>query len=83
MGELFIRLLNGALFYFYNRPERKLIKQDPSHYIAPEGRRSINPFTLVFQDKTKPRISIFDHTKGDQDVRPEFNGEDKLDNKEG
>lgn len=63
MGKLFVELLKSTVFYFYDKPGRKLIKSDNSHYIAPEGRRSINPFVLVFEDRIKKfGKSIFDDT---------------------
>lgn len=70
MGKLFIQLFISTIFHFYGNPERKLIKSDDSHYIAPEGRRSINPFTLVFEDpiETK-RKSIFDSSEGEPNER--------------
>jgi hypothetical protein len=67
MLKLFIELLVGQFFHFYDTPERKLIKSDSSHYISPEGtRRLISPFVAVFTDNLiKKQKSIYDHTKGD------------------
>lgn len=65
MSKLFINLIVSQIFHFYGAPERKLIKSDDSHYIAPEGRRSINPFTLVFEDLVKNTRSIFDKSEGE------------------
>jgi hypothetical protein len=65
MLQLFIRLLTGDWFHFYDRPDRLLMKTDNSHYIAPEGRKMIHPFVAVVKhDLVVPaRKSIFDRTK--------------------
>jgi len=68
MIKLFIELANYEWFHYGDKPERKLMKSDSSHYICPEGRRGINPLVAVFTDVMKtetPRKSIYNHTKGD------------------
>jgi len=70
MIKLFIELPIGTWFHFYDTPERKLLKSNGSHYISPEGRRTLNQFVAVFPDKMEsatPRKSIYDQTKGDFD----------------
>lgn len=66
MGKLFVQLIVSQIFHFFGNPKRKLIKSDNSHYIAQEGRRSINPYTLVFEDQTESKEkSIYDKTEGE------------------
>lgn len=71
MHKLFIELLIGDWFHFYDKPERQLMKSDHSHYISPEGRRPISPFVLIFKDaqpeKNEKCKSIFDQTKEGSD----------------
>ena len=71
--KLFAKLLKGSIFHFGDRPNRILIAEDKDHYIAPEGRRKINPFVAVVEMtvKTLPGgRSIYDkfmNQKGDSD----------------
>jgi hypothetical protein len=54
--KLFINLLSNSVFHFGDNAQRILIKSDPTHYIAPEGRRSIHPHVAVIEHtfKTQP-----------------------------
>ena len=48
--KLFIELIQGTLFHFYDKRNRKLIKMNKDHYVAPEGVHKINPHVAVVQD---------------------------------
>ncbi len=50
---LFNELHEGDVFHFYDKPDRKLIKSNSKHYIAPEGRRLISLTVLVKKDEAK------------------------------
>lgn len=65
MLKLFKDVFGGDLFYFYDKPNRKLIKSNDTHYIAPEGRRQCNPGVLVFTGPHVPGKSFYDNIKGD------------------
>lgn len=57
-GNLFARFLIGELFHYYSEPDRKLMKSDSNHYIAPGGhRRVISPSVLVFHETERPKAS--------------------------
>jgi len=61
MIHLFITILTGEFFHYYDRPDRKLIKLDQGRYITPEGViKRIDPYVAVFSDD-RPRVpsSIF------------------------
>ena len=65
--KLFMQLAKSTIFHFGDKPARKLIKSDSSHYVAPEGPRLIHPHVLVFPEtKTEPRQSIYDQSEGDK-----------------
>lgn len=51
--KLFKSLKLGRLFTFGDKPNRLLIKSDDSHYVAPEGRRSIHPHVAVIEKEVK------------------------------
>jgi hypothetical protein len=51
--KLFLELKKSQIFHFYDKPGRKLVKSDSSHYVGPEGRRRISPTVLVVEDKDK------------------------------
>lgn len=66
--KLFVELLRGEWFHFYEEPSRKLIKNDDTHYVSPTGRHLIHPHVLVFgEDATEHFKSIYDQTKGESD----------------
>jgi hypothetical protein len=66
MIKLFLELVRGDLFYFGDKPNRMLIKEDKNHYVAPEGKRMIHPHVAVFPMTPKYKIRIiFDRFKGD------------------
>lgn len=66
MINLFVNLLVGSIFHFGDAPDRKLIKSDDKHYVAPEGRHSIHPHVAVISDPSiNPTKSIYDQTEGD------------------
>jgi|WetSurMetagenome_2_1015567.scaffolds.fasta_scaffold46014_10 hypothetical protein len=48
--KLFIELAVNDIFHFHDKPERKLVKSDDRHYVAPEGRRVISPSVAVMKD---------------------------------
>lgn len=52
--KLFLELITGTIFYFYDQPRRKLIKSDQFHYIAPEGPHQIHPYVAVFPEYETP-----------------------------
>lgn len=69
--KLFQDLAKSAVFYFYDKPSRLLVKSNGKHYAAPEGRRVIHPHVAVVEVKTRVQpqgSSIYDklnHQKGD------------------
>ena len=48
---LFLELVVDDIFHFFDRPDRKLVKSDDTHYVAPEGRRAISPTVAVVKDE--------------------------------
>lgn len=66
--KFFKEILLFGLFYFYDRPDRIMIKSDPHHYISPEGRFSpSDPYVIVFEDKRINRLAVesfYDQRKG-------------------
>lgn len=68
--KLFIELIIGTRFHFGDNPSRTLIKDDPSHYVAPEGRHKTHPHVAVIQDPPKyVTRSIWDKSTGETDER--------------
>lgn len=71
MIKLFSQLLSGELFHFGDKPNRLLIKSGRSHYVAPEGRRKIDPHVAVIPDDHREEVggeSIFERfNKGGSD----------------
>lgn len=68
MLKLFSQVQKGVTFFFGDRPDRLLIKDDDNHYIAPEGRHVTHPHVLVFQRKSKANggtPAITDEPKGE------------------
>ena len=61
---LFLELLISDIFHFYDNPDRKLIKSDDTHYVAPEGRRSISPTVGVIKDDPEKGGDTYLHRKG-------------------
>lgn len=49
MLKLFSELVVNAIFHFGDKPNRLLIKDSPTHYISPEGRREIHPHVAVIE----------------------------------
>lgn len=62
--KLFNTLKRSDIFYFGDKPNRWLIKQDSTHYVAPEGRRSIHPHVAVYEVRPDSSKSTHDKTKG-------------------
>lgn len=61
--KLFTQLTKNAVFHFWDKPGRILIKDDKNHYVAPEGRRVIDPHVLVNEPRIKTQPggrSIYD-----------------------
>lgn len=52
--KLFSQVAKGASFFFGDKPDRILIKDDDAHYVAPEGRHVINRNVAVMETKSKP-----------------------------
>lgn len=68
MIKLFKELINGTVFHFGDNEVRKLIKDDASHYVAPEGRHKIHPHVAVIQNKPRYVIrNIFKLTEEESD----------------
>lgn len=68
--KLFAELIIGTRFHFGDNPIRKLIKDGPSHYIAPEGRHKTHPHVAVIQDPPKyVTKSIWDKGESDEGER--------------
>lgn len=68
--KLFIELINGTRFHFGDNPDRDLIKDDRTHYVAPEGRHSIHPHVAVIQDRPRYVVrSIWDRSRGEPNER--------------
>lgn len=65
--KLFIEILTGGLFHFYDKPNNKLVKSDGSHFVSETGIHRIHPHVAIVEDKTEPRKSIYDQTQGDSD----------------
>ncbi len=68
MLKLFSQITKGTKFHFGDRPDRELVKEDDTHYVAPEGRHSAHPHVLVIQSKSKPNggtPAITDEPKGE------------------
>jgi hypothetical protein len=63
--KLFVELMKSEIFYFYDRPDRKLVKSDSNHYAAPEGRRVISPTVAIFQDQNHGSGIPMNNSKGD------------------
>lgn len=57
--KLFTNLEKGDRFHFGDKPGRILIKSDANHYVAPEGRRMINPHVAVFRNPSISATSTF------------------------
>jgi hypothetical protein len=73
MIKLFMEILSGMVFHFGDKPDRKLIKSNSSHYIAPEGRRTADPHVAVVPDTQNSARSIYDQTEGESDGRGKSN----------
>lgn len=64
MLELFINLLKGDWFHFYDNPSKKMMKMDSSHRLTPEGRRVTDPGVAVVPDqKHVASKSIYDQSE--------------------
>jgi hypothetical protein len=70
MLQLFVSLLKGEIFYFYDKPERRLVKIDHSRFLSPEGPKRISPTVAVFTVKPKRIKSFYDQTEGENDDTP-------------
>jgi hypothetical protein len=57
--KLFIELVVGDIFHFGGSSDRKLIKSDVRHYVAPEGRRAISPTVAVIKDEAPKNQSTY------------------------
>jgi len=68
--KLFNELAINEWFHYGDKPERKLMKSDSSHFVspAPVSIRKSHPHVAVVPDKMEstPRKSIYDQTQGDQ-----------------
>jgi len=78
MIKLFIELINRSWFFFHDKPDRKLMKMDGSHYLSPEGRRHIHPLVgIIPYTIQRPRIGgLFDDKEGDSDDRSGYHSKD-------
>jgi hypothetical protein len=63
--KLFIELAVNDIFHFGDNPDRKLVKSDDRHYVAPEGRRAINPTVAVIKDDPPKDQSTYLNQKKD------------------
>ena len=65
--KLFVELIVGSIFHFYDKPDKPMVKSDPSHAIGETGRRRMSPTVGIFEDRPDAVKSIYDQTKGDSD----------------
>ncbi len=69
MIELFINIITGMMFH-YGGDNRKLVKYDKDHYVAPSGKIArINPYVAVIPDEFPATNSFYDQTQGESDER--------------
>ncbi len=58
MIQLFVELFRGQLFHFGDKPDRRLIKSDDSHFVSPTGTlRKISPYVAVIPEEPKEKNS--------------------------